>query len=1043
MSDNVNRSSTSNVNMKRPQTGELSSLMEALKSGNADQMMMAVQNLLNSRGAKIPSQNGKAASADTLRTAAENTKLSADEKSAITQALQKATATTKGATTTSTDAETQRASVDPNESSSARRHAATAERARQAALEARLPVEDMGRFEGVWDPKVAQKAITELDKRQASLETEKKNLGAAITEVTGEIKTLEGKPKRTDAEDLLLMGKRQQLDTFKALDEVLDGRIDQMKRSKGALKYDNFENEIGKNEVSREEALALAQQGVGVDTAANSIAQLGRRADANVIRAQDLVEKDAKTAGTTQTEAAKPLDAATLDKTVSDIAMGVGTDKSKINSASKIFAALDGKTPAQIDQIKKAYNEKYAVAGSDKNGKWEGGWDFDKNVRGNMHQWNKQAFDALATGKPEAKDLIAEGAKKDQQVNAGTLQANFDEPGALPKADVDKAVSDIASGVGGDKTKINSASKIFAALDGKTPQQIDQIKTAYNEKYGKDGWDFDKNVRGNMHTWNKEAFDALASGKPEAKSLIAEGAKKDQQVNAGTLKADFSEPKAVTKPEDVKPGEKPVEKLTHTVSKDEWLSRIAANYKNKDGSTVTVDQLKAQPENKAIFDRQKNGDLIYPGEKVTMPEGAVRATPETATTTTTTGTGNTSSSSNKVKTGLKKENVVDGGKLAEVTVEGKAPEGSKAGELRKKDFVDISKTHDIDVAKASKDPALKGVDIKKADLDGDGKISTDKEYEAVYAAISGGKDPIDVKDVNGTATKQLTALQNAMTEKKVENKTDGKIPTTPLNQAQVDAAVENIRQGVGTNRGQMESAGKVLDTLKDMTPDQIKQVKDAYDKKFAAQGFSFENQVKGVMFPWNQAALTALEKGDKAAFATLREEAKKKDVQAREASDALFKAVDGGGTDEDAIFKTLKQHQNDPAMLHAIQQTYKAHHKEDLRTRLKEELESGDTFDYGRNPEDDAIRADAMLSGNAALGSAALMHSYLEDGSSEAMERALTAMTKEISPERRKGVAAAFEKQYGKSLEEMVRGVSMNDANKKAELLLAARDMKR
>jgi Annexin len=838
------RSTGRTSNVSGSTDSSLASLLEALKSGDTDAAASAVGALLRGRGANItgsPKDKGFGAQ---LKQAFNDVKdrLTGPERKAVTEALAK---TEKpAAAVTNTDGET-RTPVDSQTVTDSRRRAIQ-NRALEAAVAKRLPIENAGEYVGRYTPQEAAGALDQLNQNRDRLQLERGDVQGVMKELGGEIGALEGR-KRTPGEDLLLQAKQGQLAAFTQLDKALDGRLDQMNYAALALARNSTGTETGEFEISREEVGDLVRHGSAVDRQVEGAAKMGNIADRQYMLARDAMalEKPAATetkpaatetkpaatetkpaatetkpaatetkpADTTAVEGKKLLPQAELDKTVTAVAIGVGTDKSKINSASAIFKALDGKSPEQIAQIKDAYNAKYATAGKDANGSWEAGWDFDKNVRGNMHSWNKQAFDALAAGKPEAKQMIADGAKK------------------------------------------------------------------------------------------------------------------DQEVNAGKIKADFAEP-VVAKP-------------TVTVKEGDWLSRIAANAKNKDGTSVTLDQLRAMPENKYIFDRNGKGDLIHPGDKVTLPDGSTHPAAELAAATPETkpeAKPETKTAPGKVKTGIKKPD-------AEVKPEAKP---------------------------------------------------TEAKPEVTYAQLS---------------------------------------------EKQVNDAVGAIATGVGAAKGEMKSATQVFDAVNGMSPNQLTQVKDAYNKKFGAQGWDFDKHVKGAMFPWNQKAFEALEKGDTAGAAKLREDGKKLDAQVATDTKKLRDAVEGGGTSEKAIFDVLKKHQSNPEMLRAIESQYKRDYKEDLRSRVDAEMKGGDVGEF-RNTNDDAIRAKALFDGKPNVASAALLHSLLADGSSNA-EVALQVMTKEITPERRKAVADEFKKLFGKTPEQMVREWPMWDGNAKADLIIAARDMSR
>lgn len=61
---------------------------------------------------------------------------------------------------------------------------------------------------------------------------------------------------------------------------------------------------------------------------------------------------------------------------------------------------------------------------------------------------------------------------------------------------------------------------------------------------------------------------------------------------------------------------------SYSVKPGDWLTKIAANHKNADGSRVTLEQLLDTPGNEKF---KKNPNLIHPGDVVKLPAGAVRA----------------------------------------------------------------------------------------------------------------------------------------------------------------------------------------------------------------------------------------------------------------------------------------------------------------------------------------------------------------------------------------------------------------------------------
>ncbi len=593
----------------------------------------------------------------------------------------------------------------PEAVTAARRHAQAAERARQAAILTRLPVEKAQQVVGAWDPKVAQQTIDDLNGRQSLLEGEKKELGDTMKELGGEIKTLEGKSGRTAAEDVVLESKKVQLQSDQQLDKVLDGRIDQMKRAKGALKFDNFGNETAKNELSSQEASALQQQGAILDRETSVVSQLGRTADQDAVRAAAL----ASAKPTPSTDPAK--------------------EAPKTPETTKPTAPPT-ETPAAEQRILKR-------------------GDRGDDVKDLQHQLNEN------------------GAHIEEDGKFGPLTL-----GAL---------------------------------------------SAYQRAHG------------------------------------------------------------------MRP----------------------------DGS-------------------------VGPRVRAAFKQDAAKRAPTTTAPTTT------------------------------------AP----------------TTTAPTTTAPTTTAPTT-------------GKLTPRKGLT---------KAPVDTKPVEAPK----------------------------LSDQHVSDAVAAVAAGVGPTKGTVQNAKQIFDAVGDLAPTQLQQVKDAYNKKYGADGWSFDKNVTGAMYPWNQRAMQALEKGDQKSFQALRDAGAAADKQVRADTDALHTAMAGAGTDENAIFSALKKNADNPEMRAAIEKDYKANYGGDLRADLKSELGSVD-FLEGRNGPDDVTRANALLDGNRELGSAALLHSLLADGSRNTAV-AQQVMTKEIPADKRAAVAEAFRKQYGVSVEDMVQAQPVG-TDVKAQLLRAAKDM--
>ena len=237
-----------------------------------------------------------------------------------------------------------------------------------------------------------------------------------------------------------------------------------------------------------------------------------------------------------------------------------------------------------------------------------------------------------------------------------------------------------------------------------------------------------------------------------------------------------------------------------------------------------------------------------------------------------------------------------------------------------------------------------------------------------------------------------------------------------LSPRQVDDAVAEVKRSAAT-----ADVDGVFTTLEGMPPNQLAQVKDG----FKAKGGDFDKDIRGRMWPSNQKALDALTSGKTEDYKKLRTEAAavKTDV------DALGTAINGMGTDEGAIFKTLKG--ASPERMKAIEADYQARNGESLRDALKGDLDGNDL-----------ARANAYLDGKPNLGSAILVNSLGTDNNLKTMRDVLT---KEISADRRSAVGKEFKAKFGVSMESFVDaslrgpgGFNLT-AMEKAQLLEAAK----
>jgi hypothetical protein len=380
-----------------------------------------------------------------------------------------------------------------------------------------------------------------------------------------------------------------------------------------------------------------------------------------------------------------------------------------------------------------------------------------------------------------------------------------------------------------------------------------------------------------------------------------------------------------------------------TVEPGDSLSKIAKKHVNADGTPVTVKQLLTQKENEKF---RANPDLIFPGQKVTLPTGA------------------------KLKDAPK----VDETKVP-TTTDGQTP------------------------------PTTDGQ--KPPTTDGQTPPTTDGQKPPT----TDGQKPPTTDGKTPTETKE--AEKNA--------------PIDAAQQQKIDGVVKKIGLAVGPTRGRIASPDGVVDALKGLTPTELKQVKDTYDAKYGEREYTFDRDVRGNLPPAYQRSLAAMEKGDTATADKELAAGKKLMADAKLLYDKG--AGDDFGTGEKSIFETLDKYAQDPAAMKELSQEYARQHPgRDMRADLVEDL-GGGMFD---DPLD-ASRASALLDGNVDRASAVHVQQQLEQGDYAGAAKTLES----VPPAQRKGVAEAFAKQTGTSLESFlasIRGGSTKDRAKLADL---------
>ncbi|MFP2896791.1 hypothetical protein [Corallococcus sp. 4LFB] len=135
--------------------------------------------------------------------------------------------------------------------------------------------------------------------------------------------------------------------------------------------------------------------------------------------------------------------------------------------------------------------------------------------------------------------------------------------------------------------------------------------------------------------------------------------------------------------------------------------------------------------------------------------------------------------------------------------------------------------------------------------------------------------------------------------------------------------------------------------------------------------------------------------------------------RARNISLKVWEGVDQWGTDEKKIFDALAN--LNPLQGHYIEVLYEKEHGENLRARLKSELD-----DFFSTTTHDADKAEALLSGNAAKAAAVELNDAMEGtflgtglGTDEA---AILTLLRGKTPEQIEAIKKAYKQKYGKDL---------------------------
>jgi peptidoglycan hydrolase-like protein with peptidoglycan-binding domain len=247
-----------------------------------------------------------------------------------------------------------------------------------------------------------------------------------------------------------------------------------------------------------------------------------------------------------------------------------------------------------------------------------------------------------------------------------------------------------------------------------------------------------------------------------------------------------------------------------------------------------------------------------------------------------------------------------------------------------------------------------------------------------------------------------------------------------LSQKQVDDAVGAVRAGAGTKAGVVSDGAKVLAALDGLSPNQVKQVEDAYNKKFP--GSTFQKDVVGNLNPPSQRAVAALRDESKTQAARTSEFKKLSGegnaLQARLKTDAaaIRSAVAGAGTDEQKLFDTLNKYAGNKEEFALLEKEYgrqfttgAARGSTGTPRNLREDVR--DDVDG-----DELVRANALMDQNKPLANAGYAHEVLARGDVKELARHLSS----IPAAERKAFADAFKKQYGATLSSTVESQTRN-----------------
>ncbi len=288
------------------------------------------------------SETAREVAANGLEKLASSGAMSVEDANAVATELDRALTTADQAE------QTAKKTASPEARAQARQMAQSREAGMVAAMNARLPVEQLQATElGKMDAaRVGYAAVKGMD----TVVTEMENVAAARARVGDEIAGLEGKKDRTPGEELLLQAKQQQADALDATSTVLRQRVDTLRATKDAAMNTEDDGGLAFTEEETEQLRAATH---ATDIAAVAAATQGRGADAAVAMALEAVAQEQGAGNASRTELSAsatnvpaPVDGATLPAGDS-VTVKKGDWLTKIASAHK---NSDG-SPVTLEQL--------------------------------------------------------------------------------------------------------------------------------------------------------------------------------------------------------------------------------------------------------------------------------------------------------------------------------------------------------------------------------------------------------------------------------------------------------------------------------------------------------------------------------------------------------------------------------------------------------------------------------------------------------------------------------------------------------------------